>query len=503
VQEVSVLSVASQVATSIAQHGDGKVPAAASKDRAESSPFAELLDSALATNDPAPPKTARYETADTRPAGAAHDNEAPQADDSSAKGAPAPSQQTEPGHNKPTLAQPTSGAEAKTDLTAGTRAVETEPETGTGVETVLTEPDTEIIDLAAVMNPIAGANAAETKAEPAGEKAKPAVAEPPAADTKVVTKPDPVVAAVALPAPGTAGDAAEPETPVHNRDSKPAPKPIAANTTEAAPTTSAAKSDEARVEPAVTERVPAPQKTATTDHAEAAPIKEDVEGANARSTDFTPAREPANAAPVDGQPSTDTKRAAEVRPATSELKPETAASVKPPDLPAFTQNLVQAAASTTAMPSIHHVMPQKDVTAPSSPVPIDGVAVEIASKALEGVNRFEIRLDPPELGRIEVRLDVDRNGEIASHVMADRQDTLDLLRRDAPQLERALNDAGLRTAGNGLQFSLRDHGQSHREQQPFANASRLVVSDENLAADSMPRHYYRPASLAGGLDIRV
>ena len=57
--------------------------------------------------------------------------------------------------------------------------------------------------------------------------------------------------------------------------------------------------------------------------------------------------------------------------------------------------------------------------------------MEIAGKALEGKNRFEIRLDPPELGRIEVRLDVDKDGNVTSRMTVDRADTLDLLRRDA------------------------------------------------------------------------
>jgi hypothetical protein len=35
-------------------------------------------------------------------------------------------------------------------------------------------------------------------------------------------------------------------------------------------------------------------------------------------------------------------------------------------------------------------------------IPLSGVAIEIAGKALAGKNRFEIRLDPPELGRIDV-----------------------------------------------------------------------------------------------------
>jgi hypothetical protein len=89
--------------------------------------------------------------------------------------------------------------------------------------------------------------------------------------------------------------------------------------------------------------------------------------------------------------------------------------------------------------------------------------------------------------------------------MADRQDTLDLLRRDAPQLERALNDAGLRTSNNGLQFALRDQGQSQQQQQQQAlpNAARPIIPDESLAAELTQRGYYRPAGSAGGIDIRV
>ena len=90
------------------------------------------------------------------------------------------------------------------------------------------------------------------------------------------------------------------------------------------------------------------------------------------------------------------------------------------------------------------------------PVPVNALAVEIAANAQIGRSRFEIRLDPPELGRIDVRLDVDRQGQVTSHLIVEKSATLDLLRRDAQQLERALQDAGLKTSDNGLQFSLRD-----------------------------------------------
>ena len=81
------------------------------------------------------------------------------------------------------------------------------------------------------------------------------------------------------------------------------------------------------------------------------------------------------------------------------------------------------------------------------PVPIAGLAVEIVARAQDGPKRFEIRLDPPELGRIDVRLDVDHAGKVTSRLVVERAETLDLLRRDAPQLERALQQAGLNTEG--------------------------------------------------------
>ncbi len=148
------------------------------------------------------------------------------------------------------------------------------------------------------------------------------------------------------------------------------------------------------------------------------------------------------------------------------------------------------------------------IAAPAAPlapaVPLAGLAIEIAGKALEGKNRFEIRLDPPELGRIEVRLDVDRDGNVTSRLTVDRADTLDLLRRDASGLERALQDAGLKTADNGLQFSLRDQSMNQQQTNAGADAAQIVVKDETLPTiDVIPQNYGRLAGQGNGLDIRV
>ncbi len=147
------------------------------------------------------------------------------------------------------------------------------------------------------------------------------------------------------------------------------------------------------------------------------------------------------------------------------------------------------------------------VPAANLAVPIGGLAVEIAANVQIGRSRFDIRLDPPELGRIDVRLDVDRNGQVTSHLIVEKSATLDLLRRDAQQLERALQDAGLKTSDNGLQFSLRDQQQQagrNDDNGSQRNAQRLVVAEEEaIAAETAGRSYGRMAAQRGGIDIRV
>jgi len=167
-----------------------------------------------------------------------------------------------------------------------------------------------------------------------------------------------------------------------------------------------------------------------------------------------------------------------------------------PTLPAGPAHTAPTAATTPAL-----------VTPPgpqAAAIPLAGVPLEIASKALAGKNRFEIRLDPPELGRIEVRLDVDHDGNVTSRLTVDRADTLDLLRRDATGLERALQDAGLKTGDNGLQFALRDQSMNQQQNNSGPATAQLVVTDETLPSiDASLQTYGRLAGQGVGLDIRV
>jgi flagellar hook-length control protein FliK len=138
-------------------------------------------------------------------------------------------------------------------------------------------------------------------------------------------------------------------------------------------------------------------------------------------------------------------------------------------------------------------------------VPISEVAVTIAARAQSGSSNFEIRLDPPDLGRIDVQLKVDSGGNVTSHIIAERPETLNLLQRQAPQLERALQDAGLNT-GEGMQFSLADQG--------FAGNNAYTTPDFDSGtstaiptSDSVPaiaaQGYSSWSGRSGGLDITV
>jgi flagellar hook-length control protein FliK len=141
-------------------------------------------------------------------------------------------------------------------------------------------------------------------------------------------------------------------------------------------------------------------------------------------------------------------------------------------------------------------------------VPVSGLAVEIAATVQSGKTHFEVRLDPADLGRIDVRIDVDRNGQVTSHLTVEKPETLSMLKQDAPQLQQALNDAGLKSGSGGLQFSLRDQSQSGQNNpnnnQTGGQPQRLVVNEE----DSVPaaiagRSYGRMMGASGGVDIRV
>jgi flagellar hook-length control protein FliK len=87
------------------------------------------------------------------------------------------------------------------------------------------------------------------------------------------------------------------------------------------------------------------------------------------------------------------------------------------------------------------------------------VAQEIIRRFDGESTQFDLRLDPPELGRIDVRLEVSRDHRVTAIVAADNPQALAELVRHARELEQMLQSAGLQLSDKGLSFDLRQGGE--------------------------------------------
>ncbi len=175
--------------------------------------------------------------------------------------------------------------------------------------------------------------------------------------------------------------------------------------------------------------------------------------------------------------------------------------------PLLSSNAVAPNFAMTAQVNAPVQVQTQAVAEASRAVPLDQLAVEIATRANKGERRFDIRLDPPELGRIDVRLEIDSKGNTTTKLIVERAETLDMLQRDARGLEKALQNAGLKTDAGGMQFSLQQDTQAqhgHRSHAPEMRAQPdLVQADGEVMAEVSINSATLAAQLRGGVDIRI
>jgi flagellar hook-length control protein FliK len=324
----------------------------------------------------------------------------------------------------------------------------------------------------------AGAATTANAAKPDGTKTETQAAAGDAITAQATTAETPAAAGIALATPSSAKLPAATinATPVKtNKIVKEVSATTSANTTDAAAATTG---DAAAIAPAGTPQVAAKPKAETG-------IVDAVKGeASGNSAPGANAATHAHAATADFS---------QVLANSSGSGPQGTAAVQAQQPSTITTPATAAQLTVTA--------------ATSDAVPLSGVAMEIATSIQSGKSRFEIRLDPADLGRIDVRIDVDRNGQVTSHLTVEKPETLSMLRQDAPQLQRALDDAGFKTDGGGLQFSLRDQSSSGQNSgnDNGRNAQRLVISeDDSIPATAIAgRSYGRMLGSSSGVDIRI
>ena len=130
------------------------------------------------------------------------------------------------------------------------------------------------------------------------------------------------------------------------------------------------------------------------------------------------------------------------------------------------------------------------------------IAFELVRQVNDGNSRFQMRLDPPELGKIDVRLDIDKSGQVTARLTVEKAETLDLMQRDQRGLEKALQQAGLDSSKTNLEFSLKQNssgqqGQGNSDRQPFFGGDLAEVEDTPPPQINL----YRASLSASGVNI--
>lgn len=174
-------------------------------------------------------------------------------------------------------------------------------------------------------------------------------------------------------------------------------------------------------------------------------------------------------------------------------------------------SLTQSADGTAPQPSTTIRAIVTATAQPGTPAqpqtPARDIAVTMQRNLANGTNRFEIRLDPAELGRIDVRMELGADGRVQAHLTVEKPETLEMLQRDAKSLEKALADAGLDMEQGSLGYSLRDDGSQRDFASGRGDADALSrpQGDEELAADlAAVQHVYALKAGSGtGVDIRI
>jgi flagellar hook-length control protein FliK len=127
------------------------------------------------------------------------------------------------------------------------------------------------------------------------------------------------------------------------------------------------------------------------------------------------------------------------------------------------------------------------------------VAREIVRRFDGETTKFEMRLDPPELGRVEVRMEVTRDHKVSAVLTADSPQALIELARHARELEQTLQSAGLELQENGLSFDLRQGGDD-ASQARGDDALRFASGDTEIEENAP---LARPIGLERWRGVRV
>lgn len=354
---------------------------------------------------------------------------------------------------------------------------------------------------------VAGAATAPTDAEPqAAPQAQPTEVSVVAGDQKPVVEPpaQPQVQASAPQAPASG--------PIH----APAPQHLAPapKATEIPVAPQAAEAAQPVAAEAAAETAPAPLASAQKERsARGGRAASGHEPASPKAA--TPATPATPAAPHADQAAVPAVAAQPSNPETAEpkLEIETAAvdakADKPEPAKAETPDLAAPASQGPAAAEAGRA-PTHAAVVRGSPETVAHLSAQILKKLVARTTRFDLELNPANLGRVDVRVEIGAHGKINAALAFDNPQAAQELRGKAHELQRALEQAGFDLSG-GLSFDVaQDRGQGQHQglaqQQDAApwrgrafQAALTAAGEADVAVAPQPYLERR----ASGVDVRI
>jgi hypothetical protein len=159
-----------------------------------------------------------------------------------------------------------------------------------------------------------------------------------------------------------------------------------------------------------------------------------------------------------------------------------------------TNTLIETRSTTYVPPS--HTVNRSDFASPVTRQIVDAIQARVTADKV-----IEVSLNPAELGRLKLSLTPAENG-LVINVMAERAETIEMIRRNLTDLEQAFSDMG----HENITFSFDQNGdfEDHTEQQDSKFHSDGIDGSDHMASKSAPSiQDPRDLIITSGIDIRV
>lgn len=152
---------------------------------------------------------------------------------------------------------------------------------------------------------------------------------------------------------------------------------------------------------------------------------------------------------------------------------------------------MSAAVKTEARAEVENKTALRDVYKGMCREAVEQIKVNITKSAVKGVDTINVQLKPEELGHIEIKMQIAKDGKLQAHIISSRAETMDMLQKEMPALEKAFNDAGFETDGSSFSFSFREDRQAGQQNESGRGLRSFLgdvldkeAGNENLAEET-------------------